>query len=230
MLTPCRSCRRHVAASDPQCPFCGAAVLHVAAQSSLPRASRAQLFAFAAVAAVAAIAGCEEKKAPVTNVASENSAVAPPPVSATATAAPSASSSGGLADLGGPIKPGSGPGLMVAAYGAPAPPPSLKGPTAELAPGPASGGVADASTVIAKARPRFRACYAKALQFDPGLEPGKVTVTMQVATTGNVKDAKVSSPASAFSSCIAGVARSLLFNPPATEQTLTVPLVFAKKD
>jgi hypothetical protein len=187
------------------------------------RASRAQLFA---IAAAAAIAGCDDKKKaepPVTSVASENTAVAPQP-----SAVPSP---GGLEIAGGPIKPGFNPGLMVAAYGAPAPPSSIKGPIGEVSTGPSSGGgVTDAEAVIARARGRWRRCYSEALKFDPGFDPGKVTVTMQVATDGTVKDAKSTSPPSAFSGCVVGVARSLQFTAPSSERTLSVPLVFSKKD
>ena len=65
-LLPCRSCARHVRATDSACPFCGSAVpeqTRMVARPQAPRGnlSRAALFALGAAAAAAGttgIAGC----------------------------------------------------------------------------------------------------------------------------------------------------------------------------
>ena len=57
MLIPCAECRRHVRASDPACPFCGAAV-----EAAPPRTSLVGRFSRAAV--FAGLASCTPKTPP----------------------------------------------------------------------------------------------------------------------------------------------------------------------
>jgi TonB family protein len=242
MLTPCRSCRRHVAVADASCPFCGAAVTHVAPQS-FARASRAPLLA---VAAAAAIAGGDDKKkaepAPVTNVAAENSAPAPSAsASVVATASASASASAadsldglGSLDLGGPIKPGFGQGTMAAAYGGPPPPGGLAaiGPKGDVMTGASTGALASSEVdrVIATSRPRLRSCYNMALNSDPGAE-GTVKLAISIDTTGAVSAVKVvsSTAPAVVASCVTAAVKSLQFKPPKQAGTVTVPLTFKPK-
>lgn len=54
-LTACRGCSRHVKASDPQCPFCGAPMAGVEPAATDPFRRMA---AAAAVASAAVLAGC----------------------------------------------------------------------------------------------------------------------------------------------------------------------------
>ena len=68
-LVPCRSCARHVRATDSACPFCGSAVQarpRAFATPQVPHAhlSRAALFALGAAAA-AATAGCSGQVSPL---------------------------------------------------------------------------------------------------------------------------------------------------------------------
>jgi hypothetical protein len=80
-LVPCRECDRHVAVTERVCPFCSAQLAAEAPRSSrLGRASRAAVFASAAIATGA----CGGKKQPDTigndpNTATADARVDPPP-------------------------------------------------------------------------------------------------------------------------------------------------------
>lgn len=57
-LQPCAACERHVASTEPACPFCGAAVPPAPPRPGVRRGlSRAALFASATLAAAAACGG-----------------------------------------------------------------------------------------------------------------------------------------------------------------------------
>ena len=65
-LQPCAACDRHVASTDPACPFCGAAVSPVPPRPSVRRGlSRAALFASATLATAAACGGGKAKPDPM---------------------------------------------------------------------------------------------------------------------------------------------------------------------
>jgi hypothetical protein len=109
-LAPCDACRRHVLASSPSCPFCGAE----RAPSLEPAAPTVRVSRSAALALAAAtmLAGCHTETVPT---------VAPDPAATGKPASPKPVES---------IQPPPGPGLVddqgaaVAEYGAPVPPPS----------------------------------------------------------------------------------------------------------
>jgi hypothetical protein len=60
MLIPCRSCSRHVEASDPSCPFCGGAIdgVPIARPGTTERLSRAVLVLLGATS----LAACDRVK------------------------------------------------------------------------------------------------------------------------------------------------------------------------
>jgi hypothetical protein len=63
-FVPCGECRRHVREDDAACPFCSTPIAPAAegpAASSVPRLTRAAIFAGAVVLATAAAAGCGDR-------------------------------------------------------------------------------------------------------------------------------------------------------------------------
>lgn len=91
--------------------------------------------------------------------------------------------------------------------------------------------VANADAVLRAAIGRFRACYQRGLQDDPG-QQGKIVLTIAVQADGGVSAASVArndglSPNVA--SCVAAAARNLQFGAPGGDgSTITVPITFAK--
>lgn len=86
-LQPCAACDRHVASTEPACPFCGATLTPVAPRPAVRRRlTRAALFAGAtlATATVAACGGGQAKPdpvkaAPTTDAGVDAAAAATPP-------------------------------------------------------------------------------------------------------------------------------------------------------
>lgn len=76
-LTPCSGCRRHVRASEPACPFCGAASLSAARSGPSQRLSRAGLIAFALAT------GCSKPPAATEDPAIKTTKATTPPPDAT---------------------------------------------------------------------------------------------------------------------------------------------------
>jgi hypothetical protein len=65
-LQPCAACDRHVASTEPACPFCGAAITPVPPRPAPRRGlSRAALFAGATLATAAACGGGKAKPDPM---------------------------------------------------------------------------------------------------------------------------------------------------------------------
>ncbi len=66
-LRPCPSCGRHVRHHEPSCPFCATALSPVEERASkpLPRAGRAVIMAFGALATSSTLAGCPGNPMPL---------------------------------------------------------------------------------------------------------------------------------------------------------------------
>lgn len=80
VLTPCIDCRRHVAISEPACPFCGGGLAPVRRPSKLGRVSRAVVFASAAVASTACGKKAKQPDTKTQQAAPTDAAVEAPPV------------------------------------------------------------------------------------------------------------------------------------------------------
>jgi hypothetical protein len=134
--------------------------------------------------------------------------------------------SGGLnlpGGAGGPIKPGTGPGGLQGLTG------GQTGPAVDNAgqaqkvviKGDAQWGGASASVPVSNAeavirsqlQPRARACYNAALASDPTIS-GKLSLSIQVAPSGEVSAVTPSGMSGQIVSCIVAAARRLQFAPP----------------
>jgi hypothetical protein len=75
-LQPCAACDRHVASTEPACPFCGAAVSPSPPRPGVRRRlSRAALFASATLATAAACGGGKAKPDPTKPAATADAGV-----------------------------------------------------------------------------------------------------------------------------------------------------------
>ena len=137
-----------------------------------------------------------------------------------------ANANGGLnlpGGAGGPIKPGSGPGGLQGLTG------GQTGPAVDNAgqaqkvviKGDAQWGGASASVPVSNAeavirsqlQPRARACYNAALAADPTIS-GKLSLSIQVAPSGEVSGVSPSGMSGQIVSCIVAAAKRLQFAPP----------------
>lgn len=192
-LLACRSCGRHVFASEPKCPFCGvtgparalASAVTVGASLSLLACDReAKTATPEAPAAVDA--------APAPNAAASET---PAPAATVATdAGPDVLAVGGGLSFGESRDGGLGfTGLRSSAgvYGAPQPTGlgalGVKGPKAEVGVNEATSTVpmTNLQRVVAGLRPRLRAACQSALSQDPTID-GSVELTVDVAADGSV--------------------------------------------
>jgi hypothetical protein len=115
-LDPCAVCRRHVAVTEPACPFCGAALPARTAQAFAPlRLSRAAVFV--AGAALAACGGGKKDSTVQTHAISSDAGVGAPDATATNDDLPDRRQQhhGG----GGCTSPGNGQPPVCMPYGAP---------------------------------------------------------------------------------------------------------------
>jgi len=111
---------------------------------------------------------------------------------------------------------------------------AVKGPTgdAQIGTTTASVPVANAERVVAGLRPKFRACYNKGLQTDPGMAGG-VTIVTHVGPNGEVSAADASNTTGLSSdvvSCIQRVVRNAQFDAPGGNgSTINIPVKFVQQ-
>lgn len=112
---------------------------------------------------------------------------------------------------------------------------AVKGPTGNASVGGAAvagGTVGNASSVVARMRAGFRACYNRGLQSNPDAS-GRISLRIQVGPGGEVTGVAASSsgnlPASVVN-CVKGRARSARFSPPeGGVAVVSVPVTFVKQ-
>ena len=112
---------------------------------------------------------------------------------------------------------------------------AVKGPTGNASVGGASvagGTVGNASSVVARMRAGFRACYNRGLATNPDAS-GKINLRIKVGAGGEVAGVAASSsgnlPASVVN-CVKGRARSARFSPPeGGAAVVSVPVSFVKQ-
>ena len=118
-LVPCAGCARHVRATEPTCPFCGAASAAIAPTPRLPtqRLTRAARFAFgAAVVTTLNVAGCGNSHTPDDDAGHDAGLTSEPGLPTDAGDEPDA----GADDAGTDVDAGMDAGNIAPPYGAPA--------------------------------------------------------------------------------------------------------------
>ena len=140
---------------------------------------------------------------------------------------PGAGGGGSLKDIGKRGQAG-GPGGGAETAGTAK---KVKGPRGSVAvggAGVAGGSVGNASSVVARMRGRFRACYNQGLQSNPEMQ-GSVVLVAKIGPNGGVQGVGGGGgPLSPIMGCLKGVVSSGAFSPPdnGTGATVSIPITF----